>query len=90
MLTVTITQEDIDNGQKHKIKCCPVALAANRTFPGKEFIVCPYYIACTEEDMLIEYNSPGLYTFVRDFDQGLPVEPTTFNFKQKRRYPATP
>lgn len=73
---ITVTQEDIDDGCPCDSSLCPVALAMRRRLKDNYIFV---------DKMVVEIGSGNFYAlpekvkcFIRDFDQGLPVEPISF------------
>ncbi len=81
MMTITVTQEDIDGGSKGSPYCCPIANACKKLDKEK----------ATAEKSGVSVGETtirlgGLYTdlphdacqFIADFDAGKPVKPFTF------------
>lgn len=88
-LVITVTQEHIDAGQKCSMNSCPVALAMKEHTNKYEPVVGRIFAA-------YRYPNRGrfcnLYTlpeevaeFVINFDNGLPVEPITFELHEYSR-----
>lgn len=80
--TITVTQEDIQNGMPACNDACPIALAMQRVF-GKEAHVGTMHFwptAVEWPDAPVEGDLPrSARKFVRDYDDGRPVKP--FRFK---------
>lgn len=79
-MTITVTQEDIDNGTKGDCSHCPVAMAVARAFP-KAFLVevDTRGFEITLVDGLQCFTShPSVALFITRFDRGFPVQPFTF------------
>ena len=78
-MIVTVTQEDIDSGVANSCGKCPVALALQRLFPGKEISV-DYRTTFIGD----RYNGGDSYQnerearhFLGEYDGGRPVFPTS-------------
>jgi hypothetical protein len=86
--TITVTQEDINDGKGGNCTLCPIALAAKRTFPDICPVVGAYFLvldsAPGEEDGELIPLPGDAQQFVEDFDFGRPVEP--FSFKVTCNY----
>jgi hypothetical protein len=77
--TITVTQEDIDTGERDDCNRCPIALAAGRVLGGKVIV---------DDDWIIsraDFNDSDFYAltdearqFILRFDAGEPVSPFTF------------
>lgn len=84
-MLVTVTAEDIKNGQKKVCSRCPIALAVIRA-SGKKFAsVVPGEFGCGDTDPNFpggqwkRYSMPDVaYDFMRRFDTDRYVEPFTF------------
>lgn len=81
-MIISVTQEDIDKGQRHNGHLCPVALAIRRTAPD-----C-YGVLATIKYIEYIYNGgrvlylvtpASVRQFIRDFDYNEPV--TQFSFE---------
>lgn len=80
-ITITVTQEDIDQGIRNDCDKCPIARAIARELPGSEPSV---------GDMVDLYGK-GYYgdahlshlatKFINDFDNGNPVVPQAFHLE---------
>lgn len=76
MITINVTEEDIKKGEKSCMSGCPVAIAARRA-TGRKVRVSINYLFY--EFGLREHALPHeVSNFVCDFDNGLPVQPITF------------
>jgi hypothetical protein len=89
-MTITVTQEDIDNGERWDCALCPVALALKRAI-GKPvsvnadggLTVVDYDLASdlasfTSYSPVIASHQDSVTEFIRKFDEGDDVEPFTF------------
>lgn len=75
MITINVTQEDIDAGLPIKCIQCPIALAAKRVF-GHEVSVAATYIHDIKSGY---YDLPrAAVDFVAAFDKGRTVTPFSF------------
>lgn len=77
---LTITQEDLDKGQRMRSSSCPVALAANRTFGGRWSV---------GVDSLIDLKSMSgykmgsdMFVYVTRYDCGCSVPLATFTLEE--------
>jgi hypothetical protein len=86
-LTISVTQEDIDNGCRRVGNSCPIARAFQRYLPNMiaevgaaaTYLRQPY--APMHEDGFRMVNCPNAEMFVIHFDDGLkPVEPCEVSF----------
>lgn len=75
-MKITVTQEDIDNGERGDECRCPIALALNRIVPGGK--VHSYSAELPKGREEIPLPSAACY-FVEKFDTGKPVQPFTFD-----------
>lgn len=76
--TVTVLQDDIDNGVPWRSGSCALALAAKRELadlPGSGWLVIGAYIHAESWQALLPEEAG---TFRRDFDHKRPVEPFKF------------
>ena len=87
-MLVTVTAEDIKNGQEGVCSSCPIALAVIRASGKKNASVVPGAFGCGDTDPNFpgkqwkRYSMPDVATdFVRRFDTGLSVEPFIFEAK---------
>lgn len=78
-LKITVTQEDIEEGQARSCHRCPVALAMSRTI-GRELVVYPHYAGTLGMDVVCFFPSE-VEQFIADFDEGKPVKPFSFTVK---------
>ena len=77
-VTIDVTQEDIDNGVRAMCDKCPIALAIARKIKC-DIYVSTFLTRLYYEDLGLEFsNSTPMYTFVKNFDQGVPVQPFSF------------
>ena len=83
-LTVEVTAEDIANGFRGYPADCALALAFARALPGyRDYSVGFEYANVTDDDGRVVYHlSLDAERFVRAFDDGALVEPTTFVFRR--------
>ena len=74
-MKISVTQEDIEQGQRENCNYCPVALAIKR-------VVKPWDMAVGTSTCGINAHSYTLPTvammFIDSFDKGLPVQPFEF------------
>ena len=78
-MIIEVKQKHIDNGQKFRSVRCPVALAAKETVgPEVQLIFGPDYFVVAGHPRA-RYDLPlEVQDFIRAFDDGLPVQPFTF------------
>ena len=79
--TINVTQDDIDNGEPACNSACPIALAMQRVFGKDAHVGTEHFWPWATEfpDMPVTGDLPDeAKDFVRDYDDGLPVEPITF------------
>ena len=74
-MKIKVTQDDIDNGERHRCYRCPIAHAMCRTLGAS--------IAVTQEKYYREeddgkYLPTEAQRFILDFDAGRPVAPFEF------------
>lgn len=76
-MKISVTQEDIDKGERNECRRCPVALALARAgFSGWEVDAGTIFLPHSTAEPI---RTPVEVTrFVLDFDEGLPVFPFTF------------
>lgn len=92
-VTVDVTQQDIDAGERYQCDRCPVALALTRTLPGAFVEVGNNYIRLRR---FSESHSNYLTTpdavegFIVAFDSGQPVDPFAFALDIPDRFLAHP
>ena len=86
-ITIDVTQDDIDNGEKAACHFCPIALALNR-MTGMSSIIGSTKIHIGEigQGGATCYTSPEMREFVWKFDTDRGVKPTSF-VATFRRYP---
>ena len=85
-ITVHVTSEDIENGVPLSMKFCPIALAACRKRAVRDMyavIVGSFSMTVyeTEKDFLSYMLPVEASRFVRDFDNGIPVEEFKFTVR---------
>jgi hypothetical protein len=88
-LTIEVTQEDIDNGQKCDANYCPIALAVRQTVKNyRQYLsVQPTVMYVDDGKVIREYKMPAVAEqFVRLFDDDEDVEPFTFTADLKEVY----
>lgn len=81
IITVEVTQEDIDQGQRCSCRGCPVALALERA-TGISWLVdggCIY--VDWRSFQVFAVLSPEVRAFIHRFDCGKPVQPITFTLE---------
>lgn len=74
-ITINVTQDDINKGQKSKCFYCPVALATKRA------LKCRNVMICTDTLKTSGYTAPlplDVRQWVWDYDYGQPVQPISF------------
>ncbi len=77
MITISITQADIEEGKPYNCQYCPVALAVSRAFGCAQNAVSVdgVFLSVGEQD----YRTPALVNeFIQAFDDGAKVIPFTF------------
>lgn len=75
MITIEVTQGDINGGKRSKCKECPVALAISRHINLASVVVRGGYCLISGT----EYDLPMVAElFIDNFDYGLQVRPFTF------------
>jgi hypothetical protein len=83
MITVNVTQQHIDDGERMECKTCPIALALNEQHPMPK----PWRVGNTtsrwrEETPFGWCRLPlAAQTFIGDFDFQRPVQPFTFEME---------
>lgn len=94
MITINVTQEDIDNGTRKKCVICPVARALDKAFgltvpptPIADrtcFILDSYHIDLFDkQDFLIRIPTPPeAKAFIKAFDTKQPVKPFSFQIDE--------
>lgn len=75
-MIVIVTQEDIANGKRRAATGCPLALAIERA-TGRHASVGPQRVSIGWHKSL--FLPPTAYNFRQDFDNGVPVQPFTFD-----------
>lgn len=82
-MKISVLQEDIDKGDKHSYKTCPLALAISRKVPQYDVLVALMYVTLgkNKKDALIFKLSRPARKFIDDFDRGLSVSPQSFILK---------
>lgn len=85
-MNVSVTKEDIDNGETMFCDACPIALALKRVFPTSKDIQVE-----SESEIYIdgvvysapENDMPKVKSFIGWFDKEFKVEPIEFIINQK-------
>jgi len=80
-IKVTVTQEDIDNGARNSHNSCAIALAILREFTptiGVSVVRTNVIVNCVRYKTSIRARK-----FVKSFDKGKVVKPSTFIFKSE-------
>lgn len=75
-VTISVTAEDIKNGEATTITKCPIALAASRCFEGRVMIGSNGISVENLKDLVFMPSSAS--DFVKKFDNGEIVYPFTF------------
>ena len=87
LIEIEVTQEDLDQGERHCAVSCPIALAVKRQTSCDEVAVYNNQVELTNHDeggdpeSIFSFFMPGwLRTFVDQFDHGTvpDLPPTTF------------
>jgi hypothetical protein len=87
ILSINVTQEDIERGQRHECDLCPIALALLRAIPGANVEVVPSKVwilpAGKREPFGWELARlpDEAQSFMTKFDLGWAVEPFTFDLE---------
>lgn len=77
-MTVTVTQQDINNGHKRNCGHCPIALAVRRVIP--DVYVGGYHVFIDE---IATYKLPDVaIEFIKAFDNERPVKPFSFDIER--------
>lgn len=85
-MTIHVTQEDIDTGQRNKPWACPVALAIKRAMPTHVVEAGPEVVYLHKPGDLANtaYHTPITASFfIENFDNGAPVSPFSFDLPVK-------
>lgn len=78
-ISISVTQEEIDQGQLYDCHRCPVARAIGRRFPKSEGItVGPSFLTIGSE---ITETPIEVADFIQSFDQRLKVNPFVFTIE---------
>ena len=80
--TITVLQDDIDNGVPGKPGRCAIALAAKRELFVDYVLVNGFTLSTDTESGLLPYEAKA---FIPRFDQKLPVEPFKFEIDMQPR-----
>ena len=86
-ITVHVTDEDIEEGEKGNAARCPIALAARREYMDYSRFFVSYSwmeigVRFNYDDGIHIYTLPeGAKRFITAFDSGLPVAPFKFTAK---------
>lgn len=82
-ITISVTQDDIDEGKPGHCNHCPIAIAARRVFPGMTVRV--WDLLTTFGIVKVGYYRmpPEACDFIRNFDRGPSwrVQPFTFEIE---------
>ena len=82
-IRVTVTEEDIENGEVADSKACPIACAINRAYPLYRARVNEFQILLVESDEeknKLYKTSRRAARFISRFDANKAVKPATFRF----------
>lgn len=91
-MLINVTAECIANGKPYRSQCCPIALAVKNIFPDARMSVGPGTIYVSFPGLLImdvyfndrRFDVPLIARkFMREFDQGNPVEPFSFEATER-------
>jgi hypothetical protein len=88
-VTISVTQDDIDNGERQRCATCPVALAIRRVLPGAPMVSVGGWsvLLSTELEVLL----PGVAEeFIAAFDRYAPVAPFEFELEVPREMTEVP
>lgn len=75
IITINVTQEDINAGKRNACELCPVALSVKRMFPKRTIYVDTRYIVIDLLGFVIPIEARD---FITAFDAGRPVKPFSF------------
>jgi hypothetical protein len=81
IITVDVTQEDIDNGERVHCSKCPIALAVHRLFPDAAGVSVAHDIALFNDGLKPFQHfliTEEAREFIRRFDHKMEVEPFSF------------
>lgn len=81
-MTIKVTQEHIRTGAKGSPGCCPIAKAVREALPGKAVSVIA--VIKVYSGGFLKFWAPlteSVRTFIDAFDEGLPVEPFSFELE---------
>lgn len=88
---LTITNDDIANGEIHSVLRCAVALAARRLFPERSVMVTPMWVAIANYKPSSiwwreEWQDPSgkLTEWILAYDKDKPVQPITVTLIRSR------
>lgn len=93
-ITVSVTDDDIAKGKRMDGSFCPIARALRRALPKADWVSVGMTNATYESKPLFRkrraYNAPlsrEAKRFINDFDSGLTVHPTEFQFEFRKDEP---
>ena len=82
-MIIQVTQHDIDMGMRKSICFCPIACAIRKA------LICPRWISVSSTYLhfngLTLLTPPEVAAFIRDFDNGKPVEPMAFTLAYEEK-----
>ena len=81
MITIEVTQADIDCGKEGNVGECPIARAARR-LPGFEDARVGHVTLSSDKNGVYYRLPAAAVHFVQTFDAGLTTEPFTFELTQ--------
>jgi hypothetical protein len=86
VVKIQVTEEDIKNGTPCQDWCCPIALALRRAgFLAAKVGRSRCFVQSAGDDETCTWRQPALPAdareFVRDFDEGYPVDPFEFDLE---------
>lgn len=81
MITVTVTQDHIDKGERENGDYCPISLALNEQYPAEPGAA-KWWVG---DDCAVRLHNASTYTlpgdaqeFIHEYDDGQPVQPFVF------------
>lgn len=85
MITITVTQDDIEKGEATNCHYCPIAIAAKRAFKAYSVSCAVRLLIYTDETSYKKYKLPDeALNFIGDFDNGKGVEPFEFEIDETK------
>ena len=85
MISVEVTQSDIDQGEKQACEHCPIAIAVRRASGGYPWVG-RFFISVTTAEGHVEYATPhSVYDFIDRFDEAGKIAVEPFGFELSTR-----